>query len=335
MAALRLPAGHRAAYSFWTMKILLARPRGFCAGVDRAIGVVDLALDLYGPPVYVKHEIVHNRFVVDRLRERGAVFVERVDDIPEGALAVFSAHGSPPSDYTRARERRLVLIDAACPLVTKVHLEARRYARDGFTILLVGHRGHVEPIGTAAEAPEQIVLIETVADAQSVTLSDPTRVAVLTQTTLSVDDTQEILDVLRARFPRMVTPPSADICYATTNRQQAVKTIAREVDFLLVIGSRNSSNSSRLREVAEKSGVRAALIDRASDIDPAWLADAETVGVTAGASAPEVLVEEVLAFLRAHGATEVAEVTAVEEHMRFPLPQEIAAAAAQAGIKGL
>ena len=313
------------------MRVLLGSPRGFCAGVDRAIDIVDLALDLYGTPVYVKHEIVHNRFVVDRLRERGAVFVEHVEEIPEGTVAVFSAHGSPPSDYAGARARGLRLIDATCPLVTKVHLEARRYAKEGYTILLIGHRGHVEPIGTAGEAPENTILIETADDARAVAVPNPEKVAYLTQTTLSVDDTRDIIAVLTARFPNIVAPPSADICYATTNRQQAVKEIARDAEVVFVVGSKNSSNSNRLREVAEVSGARAYRIDRVSEIDPAWLAGVETVGVTAGASAPEVLVDEVLQFLKGHGGERVEEVVAVPEHVRFPLPQELTREAAVQG----
>ncbi len=313
------------------MRVLLARPRGFCAGVDRAIKSVDLAIDLYGAPVYVKHEIVHNTFVVERLRTRGAVFVNRVDEIPEGAVTVFSAHGSPPGDYDRARERRLRLIDATCPLVTKVHLEARRYAREGATIILIGHRGHVEPIGTMGEAPDHTVLIETIDAARTITVPDPEKVAYLTQTTLSVDETEDIIRVLRERFPKIVAPPSADICYATTNRQQAVKVIAAEADVVLVVGSKASSNSNRLRDVAVAAGIRAYLVDRATDIDPAWLTDAETVGVTAGASVPDVLVDEVLTFLRSRGASSVEEVAAVTEHVRFPLPPELLKEAAAHG----
>ena len=315
------------------MRVLLASPRGFCAGVDRAIDIVDLAIDLYGTPVYVKHEIVHNRFVVDRLRERGAIFVESVEEIPDGAVAVFSAHGSPPSDYERAGEKQLRLIDATCPLVTKVHLEARRYAREGYTILLIGHRGHVEPIGTAGEAPENTILIETADEARTVDVPNPEHVAYLTQTTLSVDDTKEIIAILQARFPKMIAPPSADICYATTNRQHAVKEIAKTARVIFVIGSKNSSNSTRLREVAEQAGARAYLIDRVSEIDLTWLHDAEAVGVTAGASAPELLVEEVLTFLKEHGAESVEEVVAVPEHVRFPLPQELTREASVQGKK--
>ncbi len=313
------------------MRVLLASPRGFCAGVDRAIDVVELALELFGAPVYVKHEIVHNRYVVDRLCKLGAVFVEHVAEIPEGSVAVFSAHGSPPEDYAEARTRALRLIDATCPLVTKVHLEARRYAKEGFSILLIGHRGHVELVGTMGEAPGQTIVIQTAEDARTVAVKNPDRVVVLTQTTLSVDDTKEIIAHLRARFPRMISPPSADICYATTNRQRAVKALTEHAGVILVIGSKNSSNSNRLREVATQAGVPAYLIDRAADIDPAWLTGVEVIGVTAGASAPSVLVEEVLAFLSERGASPAEELSTVSENVRFALPEEIVAAAAARG----
>lgn len=306
------------------MNILLARPRGFCAGVRRAIDVVDIALDLYGPPIYVKHEIVHNTYVVEKLREKGVLFVESVEDIPEGANAVFSAHGSPPPDYERAKERNINLIDSVCPLVTKVHYEAKRYGSEGYTILLIGHRGHVETVGTIGEVPERTVLIETLEEARDVQISDPTKVVCLTQTTLSVGETKEIIDMVKRRFPNVVFPPSKDICYATTNRQAAVKKLAEQSDCVLVVGSSSSSNSNRLREVASKGGTPAYLIDRAEDVIPEWVQDAGTVGITAGASAPETLVRSVVSRLQSEfGAGDPKEVDVVREHIQFPLPQNI------------
>ena len=305
------------------MRILLAAPRGFCAGVDRAIEIVERALSLYGRPVFVRHEIVHNRRVVDRLRGLGAVFVDEIAEVPEGAVVVFSAHGVSPKVRDEAAARRLRAIDATCPLVTKVHMEARRHAGDGREILLIGHAGHVEVEGTMGEAPERMRLVESVADAERIQVHDPSRVAFLTQTTLSVDDTRAIVEVLRRRFPDIQGPPQEDICYATQNRQNAVKAITPRIEILLVVGAPNSSNSQRLVEVAEASGIRAHLVEEAADIDPAWLDGAAAVGVTAGASAPEDLVRSIVARLRSLGGEEPEEVPTVVENVRFALPAEV------------
>jgi len=307
------------------MRLLLAAPRGFCAGVDRAIEIVERALSLFGRPVYVRHEIVHNRHVVDRLRAMGAVFVDEIAEVPEGAVVVFSAHGVSPLVREQAVSRRLRAIDATCPLVTKVHMEALRHAAEGREILLIGHGGHVEVEGTMGEAPDRMRLIESVADAERVQVRDPARVAYLTQTTLSVDDTRAIVDVLRRRFPAIVGPPQEDICYATQNRQNAVKRLAPRLDLVLVVGAPNSSNSRRLVEVAEASGVRARLVEEAQDIDPLWLTGARAVGVTAGASAPEELVRSIVARLRELGASDPEEVPTVVENVRFALPAEVSA----------
>ena len=305
------------------MQVLLASPRGFCAGVDRAIEIVELALSIYGRPVFVRHEIVHNRRVVDRLRAMGAVFVDDVAEIPEGAVAVFSAHGVSPKVREEAAARRLRAIDATCPLVTKVHLEARRHAAEGREILLIGHAGHVEVEGTMGEAPLRMKLVESTADAERVEVRDPARVAFLTQTTLSVDDTRAIVDVLRRRFPAVQGPPQEDICYATQNRQNAVKGLAGRIRVLLVVGAPNSSNSQRLVEVARAQGVRAHLVEEAADIDPAWVRGAATVGVTAGASAPEDLVRSIVERLRSLGGSAPEEVPTVVENVRFALPPEV------------
>jgi 4-hydroxy-3-methylbut-2-enyl diphosphate reductase len=304
-------------------KILLASPRGFCAGVDRAIEIVELALEVYGAPVYVRHEIVHNRHVVEGLRQKGAIFVEDLAEIPTDSLVIFSAHGIAPSVREEARARGLRTIDATCPLVTKVHVEALRYARDGFEIVLVGHRGHVEVAGTLGQAPDRIQLVETVADVERVEVEDEDRLAVLTQTTLSVDDTGAIIDALRRRFPRIHLPPKDDICYATQNRQNAVKAIARRADLVLVVGAPTSSNSNRLVEVARAHGADARLTECAADIDPSWLEGASVVGVTAGASTPETLVEEVIERLQALGCEAVEGVKIVDERVRFTLPPEL------------
>jgi 4-hydroxy-3-methylbut-2-enyl diphosphate reductase len=304
-------------------KILLASPRGFCAGVDRAIEIVELALEVFGAPVYVRHEIVHNRHVVERLRQKGAIFVEQVAEIPEGSLVIFSAHGIAPSIREHARARRLHTIDATCPLVTKVHVEALRYARDGFEIVLVGHRGHVEVEGTLGHAPERMHLVETVEDVERLEVQDEERLAVLTQTTLSVDDTQAIIEALRKRFPRLHLPPKDDICYATQNRQNAVKQLAREADLVLVVGAPISSNSNRLVEVARAHGAQARLAEDAAEIDPNWLHGVGVVGVTAGASTPETLVDAVIERLQELGCKEVEERKIVEERVRFNLPPEL------------
>jgi 4-hydroxy-3-methylbut-2-enyl diphosphate reductase len=307
------------------MRILLASPRGFCAGVDRAIEIVERALERFGPPVYVRHEIVHNRHVVDSLRAKGAVFVEDPREVPRGSLLVFSAHGVSPEVRRAADAQGLRAIDATCPLVTKVHVEAERFARSGREIVLVGHSGHVEVEGTMGHAPGRIQLVETVADAARLEVEDPERLAVLTQTTLSVDDTREVTEALRARFPAIQLPRKDDICYATQNRQNAVKELVREAQLVLVVGAPESSNSNRLVEIARKAGATAHLVQTAADIDPAWLAGVACVGVTAGASAPEVLVAEVVERLRAlsGGEASVEPMPEIDEGVVFQLPSEL------------
>ena len=308
------------------LRVLIAAPRGFCAGVDRAIQIVELALERYGAPVYVRHEIVHNRFVVDRLRGLGAVFVDELDEVPDDRPVVFSAHGVPKSVPANARDRGLAFVDATCPLVSKVHRQAERLIEDGLHILFIGHCGHPEVIGTFGQVPEgSITLVETVADAKTIEVADPARLAFLTQTTLSVDDTAAIVEALKTRFPAIKAPRSEDICYATSNRQAAVKAIAPECDRMLVIGAPNSSNSLRLAEVAERMNVPARLIERASEIDWDWLGQPKTVGVTAGASAPETLVREVIDSLkeRFDVSEEIADHT--PERMVFKLPRELVA----------
>jgi 4-hydroxy-3-methylbut-2-enyl diphosphate reductase len=305
------------------MKILLAAPRGFCAGVNMAIESLDLVLAAYGPPVYVYHEIVHNKYVVDTFRDKGAVFVEDLADVPVGATLLFSAHGVSPEIRRIARERKLSAIDATCPLVTKVHLEAKRFAAEGYTILLIGHEGHDEVIGTMGEAPHAIVLVESVEHADRLEFPADTRLAYLTQTTLSVDDANRIIDRLRARFPQIAGPPKEDICYATQNRQEAVHLLAGEADLVLVLGSQNSSNSQRLKEIAQERGIRAYLIDGAKDIDPSWFDGAQTVVITAGASAPESVVQECVEYLRERYGAEVEPRTIREESVHFPLPREL------------
>ena len=305
-------------------EVLVASPRGFCAGVSYAIDIVDRVLALHGEPVYVRHEIVHNRHVVDRLKERGARFVEDLSAVPAGSLLVFSAHGVAPGVRDEARDRGLQVIDATCPLVTKVHLEVLRYAKEGYEILLIGHRGHVEVDGTLGHAPDRIHLIETVADVAKVNLKNPSRVAVVTQTTLSVDDTRDIVEAIRERFPAVRAPSKDDICYATQNRQTAVKALAEASDVVFVIGSPTSSNANRLVEVAKKQGTPAHLIESARDIDTAWLGDAvHVVGLTAGASTPELLVVDTIARLRDCGFKEVRELVTAEEHVVFPLPRDL------------
>jgi 4-hydroxy-3-methylbut-2-enyl diphosphate reductase len=304
-------------------KIFLLKPRGFCAGVVRAIDVVKIALDLYGPPVYVRKEIVHNKHVVDELREAGAIFVEELDEVPAGARAIFSAHGVAPSVRRQARERKLDVIDATCPLVTKVHLEAVRFARDGYSIVLIGHKDHDEVIGTLGEVPDRSYLVETLEDVDRLEVPDPTRVRYLTQTTLSLDETRDLISRLKERFPHLQGPPAQDICYATENRQMAVKAISEAVDLLLVVGSENSSNSKRLVEVGHNFGVRSHLVNDCSDVDTAWLNGVKNVGVTAGASAPEHLVRELIEFLREHGFHQLEEIELVDEDVRFSLPSEL------------
>jgi 4-hydroxy-3-methylbut-2-en-1-yl diphosphate reductase len=304
-------------------RVLVAAPRSFCAGVVRAIDIVEKLLERHGPPVYVRHEIVHNIHVVRDLEARGAVFVESEDDVPEGALVVLSAHGVAPQVYRRCEERNLKVVDAVCPLVSKVHAEARRYAGRGLKIALVGHAGHVEVEGTMGEAPEAIVLVETAEDARKIDLEEGQQLAYLTQTTLSLDDTADVVDSLRERFPDLVGPPSADICYATQNRQDAVKRICEEATLVLVVGSRTSSNANRLVEVARARGAEAYLIDDESDLEDAWLQGHETVGLTAGASSPELLVDRVFARLSELGFTEREEVAIAREDVFFRLPAEL------------
>ncbi len=304
-------------------RVLLAAPRGYCAGVDRAVETVERALDLHGAPVYVRREIVHNKHVVAELSKRGAIFVEQETEVPEGEMVVFSAHGVAPAVHENAAARRLRTIDATCPLVTKVHVEARRFAEDGYTIVMIGHEGHEEVEGTTGEAPESIVLVQTADEVAALDVPDPERLAFITQTTLSVDETAEIIAALRARFPAIVSPKSDDICYATTNRQIAVKQLARECDLVLVIGSTNSSNSNRLVEVAREHGAASHLIDNHSQVREEWLDGVETVGITSGASAPEELVERLVEYFRERGAGEVSELRTVHEDVRFMLPREI------------
>jgi 4-hydroxy-3-methylbut-2-enyl diphosphate reductase len=304
-------------------RVLLAAPRGYCAGVDRAVQTVERALDVYGAPIYVRKEIVHNKHVVDQLRERGAIFVDQETEVPEGETVVFSAHGVAPSVHANARERRLATIDATCPLVTKVHVEAKKFAAQGYTIVLVGHSGHEEVEGTMGEAPDYIALVESEEDVDRLEVEDPERVAYLTQTTLSVDETARIIARLRERFPGIVGPRTDDICYATTNRQAAVRQLARECDLVLVIGSTNSSNSQRLVEVARDYGADSYLIDNEEQVREEWLAGVRTVGITSGASAPEELVERLVGFFCARGTPEVAELEVVQEDVRFMLPKEI------------
>jgi 4-hydroxy-3-methylbut-2-enyl diphosphate reductase len=301
-------------------RILLAWPRGYCAGVERAVDTVERALRIYGPPVYVRKQIVHNIHVVRDLEAKGAIFVEDEKEVPEGAVVILSAHGVAPEVYENSARRRLSVIDATCPLVTKVHLEARRFDRDGFTILLIGHQGHEEVIGTSGEAPDHVVLVESPDAARAVQVPDPGRVAYLSQTTLSVDETNEVIDVLKERFPDIEGPPRDDICYATQNRQEAVKALAEQSDLILVIGSDNSSNSKRLVEVARSLGTPAYLIDDETEIQDDWVEGRDTVGVTSGASAPEWLVERVVDNLKRRGALEIQQLHTVDEQMRFSLP---------------
>jgi 4-hydroxy-3-methylbut-2-enyl diphosphate reductase len=312
-------------------KLLLAAPRGYCAGVDRAVQTVERALELHGAPVYVRKEIVHNKHVVEQLRERGAVFVDELDEqIPEGAITVFSAHGVSPAVHADAASRGLRTIDATCPLVTKVHREVVKFAGDGYTIVLIGHAGHEEVEGTMGEAPGHTVLVETEADVDELEVADPERVAYVSQTTLSVDETRAIIARLRDRFPNITGPRTDDICYATTNRQAAVKQLAQQSDLVLVIGSRNSSNSNRLVEVAREHGADSYLIDNEAQVREEWLAGKRVIGITSGASAPEELVQRLVAFFRRRGADDVRELEVVSEDVRFMLPKAIRQAMAAA-----
>jgi 4-hydroxy-3-methylbut-2-enyl diphosphate reductase len=305
------------------MKVTLAEPRGVCAGVERAVKIVELALERFGAPIYVRKEIVHNRHIVERLRELGAIFVEELDEVPEGATVIFSAHGISPAVRDDASERSLKTIDATCPLVSKVHLEVLRYVKRSYDLVLIGHEGHDEVVGTLGHAPESITLVTDVQDAETVELPQDRPLMVLTQTTLSVDDTKDIMDILHRRFPNLESPPADDICYATQNRQSAVKALSDGVDLLLVVGSQNSSNAKRLVEVGESRGVPGYLIDSADEINPEWLKGVEAVGVTSGASTPEELVQGVVERLRELGATDVETSTAVEENVVFTLPPEL------------
>ncbi len=309
------------------MKLILANPRGFCAGVDRAIDIVDRALELFGAPIYVRHEVVHNRHVVERLREKGAMFVDELDAVPDGATVIFSAHGVPRSVQEEAKRRGLRVFDATCPLVTKVHLEVSRHARDGREVVLIGHAGHPEVEGTMGQydlsAGGAIHLVESAEQVANLRVGNPDELAFVTQTTLSVDDAKAVIDALRQRFPAIRGPRKDDICYATQNRQDAVKTLAEQCDLVLVVGSTNSSNSNRLREVAERRGTPAYLVDTADEIQRDWLEGCRAVGVSAGASAPEILVEQVIGKLRAWGVEEVAEETGEAENMVFRLPREL------------
>jgi 4-hydroxy-3-methylbut-2-enyl diphosphate reductase len=305
------------------MKIILANPRGFCAGVNMAIECLERALDFFGPPLYVYHEIVHNKFVVERFRHRGTVFVESLDEVPPGSPLLYSAHGVSPQIRQQARERKLVAIDATCPLVIKVHLEAVKYAREGYTIVLIGHEGHDEVIGTMGEAPEQMILVETAQDVEQLTVADPNKVAYLTQTTLSVDDANVVIAALREKFPRIANPPKDDICYATQNRQEAVRELAAQTDLVLVLGSQNSSNSRRLAEISNGLGIASHLIDGVSEIQHDWFRDVQTVLITAGASAPEEVVQECIEYLERNFGASIQEETIRREGVHFPLPKSL------------
>lgn len=302
------------------MQVILAQPRGFCAGVERAIAIVEMAIEKFGPPVYVRHEIVHNPHVVERLRQKGAVFVEETDAIPEGAVTIFSAHGVAEAVESHANSRGLNVIDATCPLVEKVHKEGQRYAKLGYEIIMIGHDGHPEVEGTLGRISGKVHLISEVPDVAELQVADPEKLAYVTQTTLSVDDTKEVIDALKARFPAIIGPSTKDICYATQNRQAAVRELAKHVDVVLVIGARNSSNSNRLQERAEESGVAAYLIEDASHLNPDWVRGKRAVGITAGASAPEDLVQDLLAKLRAIEPIEISVLPGIEENVHFRLP---------------
>lgn len=314
------------------MKVYLAKPRGFCAGVDRAIDVVEIALDIYGPPVYVRHEIVHNDHVVNSLREKGAIFLDDVSEIPEGSVTIFSAHGVSPSVRTQASGRNLKVIDATCPLVTKVHLEAIRYAKKGYSIVLIGHRNHVEVEGTMGEAPESMVLVESPDDVGKLEITSD-KIVYLTQTTLSIDDTRAVIDALRARYPHIESPPKDDICYATTNRQAAVKEMTDKCEMILVIGSPTSSNSNRLVEVAQSRGCRAYLINDSGQLQSKMFEGIKRLGITAGASAPEHLVQDVVRWLEKNFTIEFCDLDVIEEDVQFTLPRELSTMRAELAAK--
>ena len=308
------------------MEVVLANPRGFCAGVDRAIIIVEQALERFGAPIYVRHEVVHNKFVVDELRRKGAVFVEELSEVPAGNTVIFSAHGVSKTVRAEAEARGLKVLDSTCPLVTKVHIEVNRMRARGLEIIMIGHRGHPEVEGTMGQVNAGIYLVETPQDVAGLEVANPHQLAFVTQTTLSVDDAARVIEALRMRFPDIVSPSTDDICYATQNRQDAVKALARQCDLVIVVGSPNSSNSNRLREVARNQGIDARMVDNAFELDPAWLAGKKSIGVTAGASAPEVLVQQVIARLRELGAEDVRELTVSVETVVFPLPRNLAAA---------
>ncbi len=310
-------------------KVLLAAPRGYCAGVDRAVQTVEHALDIYGPPVYVRKEIVHNKHVVETLRARGAVFVDSAAEVPEGETVVFSAHGVSPAVHAEAADRKLQTIDATCPLVTKVHVEAKKFAADGYKIILIGHEGHEEVEGTMGEAPDAMILVETVDDVATLEVPDPDKLAFISQTTLSVDETREIIEALKIKFPKIIGPRTDDICYATTNRQASVKELANECDVVLVIGSKNSSNSNRLVDVTRDLGTDAYLIDNASQVQDEWLEGKAVVGITSGASAPDELVQNLVQVFRERGTADIGELEVIQENMRFMLPKEIRTALAE------
>ncbi len=313
-----------------TKQVLLLKPRGFCAGVVRAIDIVQIALDTFGAPIYVRKEIVHNSHVVNDLAKKGAIFVSELDEVPEGCRVIYSAHGVSPAVRSRAKERGLKVIDATCPLVTKVHVEAIKFAKQGYSLVLVGHRDHEEVEGTQGEAPDVTQVVSTVEEVRALVVPDPNKVAYLTQTTLSLDEARYMIEALKIKFPNIVGPHAQDICYATENRQTAVKNVAHDADLVLVVGSRNSSNSNRLVEVSENLGTKSFLIDKAEDIQPKWLDGVTKVAVTAGASAPEVLVQEVVTFLRERGFGDATEVEVMPENVRFGLPPEIVQAIASA-----
>ncbi len=313
-----------------TKTLLLLKPRGFCAGVVRAIDVVRIALDAFGPPIYVRKEIVHNRYVVEDLKEKGAIFVDEVYEVPDGQRLIYSAHGVAPSVREASKMRNLKVIDATCPLVTKVHVEAVKYARGGYSIILIGHHDHDEVVGTLGEAPDVTQVVGSAAEVENLQVPDPTRIAYITQTTLSLDETKDVIEALRKKFPLVEGPHAQDICYATQNRQTAVKDVAHQADLLLVVGSENSSNSNRLVEVSTNLGTPSYLIDTASDVKSEWLAGVNTVALTAGASAPEVLVEQVMEFLKQKGFTKIREIEVMPENVRFGLPPEIVEAIAAA-----
>lgn len=304
-------------------RILIAAPRGWCAGVERAVDIVERALEIHGPPVYVRKQIVHNLHVVRGLEAKGAIFVESEQEVPEGSVCVLSAHGVAPGVYSNSRERNLTVIDATCPLVTKVHVEARRFAQQGKTVFLIGHAGHEEVVGTLGQAPLSTIVLERAEEVAGVQVDDPSRVAFVSQTTLAVDDTAEVVNALRKKFPRISSATKDDICYASQNRQSAIKKIAAMADLVLVVGSANSSNSNRLVEVAREQGAAAHLVEDETGIEPVWIEDAEVIGITSGASTPEILVDRVVAFLAGQGIVEVQEVRVATESVRFPLPASV------------